>query len=59
MIDALMYGITPSANTVICDRLRPENMSYRPNSLLDAACSASTLSAAVLIPGVGMCPPTR
>jgi hypothetical protein len=38
MIDALMYGITPSANSVICDRLRPENMSYKPNRLLEAAC---------------------
>jgi hypothetical protein len=40
MIEALMYGITPSANTVICERLRPENMSYKPSRLLDAACSA-------------------
>jgi hypothetical protein len=27
MIDALMYGITPSAKIVICDRFCPENMS--------------------------------
>ena len=31
MIDALMYGITPSAKIVMFDRFLPENMSYRPN----------------------------
>ena len=27
MIEALMYGMTPSAKIVTCDRLPPENMS--------------------------------
>ena len=31
MIDALMYGMMPSAKIVTCDRFPPENMSYRPN----------------------------
>ena len=31
MIDALMYGMMPSAKIVICDRFCPENMSYSPN----------------------------
>ncbi len=31
MIDELIYGMMPSAKIVICERLRPENMSYRPN----------------------------
>ena len=44
MIDALMYGMMPSAKIVICDRFRPENMSYRPN-IVFFACSASSASA--------------
>ena len=59
MIDALMYGMTPSAKIVICDRLLPENMSYRPNSVLAGLLGQSARSASVLMPGVGMCPPTR
>ncbi len=59
MIDALMYGMMPSANTVICDRFWPENMSYSPNRLLWAACVASSCSAFPLMPGVGTCAPTR
>src|SRR3989442_14108 len=31
MIDALMYGMTPSAKIVMRDRPPPENMSYMPN----------------------------
>jgi hypothetical protein len=58
MIDALIYGITPSANTVIFDRFCPENMSYSPNRLL-LACSVRMLNAWALMPGVGICPPTR
>src|SRR3954452_15596587 len=48
----------PSAKIVICERLRPENMSYRPN-IVFFAWSTSSASAWGLIPGVGMCPPTR
>ena len=58
MIDALMYGMMPSAKIVTCDRLPPENMSYRPN-IVPAACSASNASASVFTPGVGMWLPTR
>ena len=53
MIDALMYGMMPSAKIVTFDRFPPENMSYRPNRLF-WACSASNCSAAVFTPGVGM-----
>ena len=42
MIDALMYGMMPSAKIVICERLFPENMSYSPN-MVPRACSASWL----------------
>ncbi len=31
MIDALIYGMMPSAKMVTFDRLPPENMSYSPN----------------------------
>src|SRR5512134_3056591 len=48
----------PSAKIVICDRFWPENMSYKPNSP-DCVCSISCRSASGLMPGVGMCPPTR
>ena len=41
MIDALIYGMMPSAKIVICDRFLPENMSYRPN-IVFLAWSTST-----------------
>ena len=58
MIDALMYGMMPSAKIVICDRLPPENMSYRPN-IVFCACSASMRQRLGFMPGVGMWLPTR
>ena len=58
MIDELMYGITPRAKIVTCDRLPPVNMSYRPN-IVFRACSAITLSASVFTPGVGTWLPMR
>jgi len=58
MMDALMYGITPSAKMVIWDRLLPENMSYRPNNPF-WACLVISANAAPLIPGVGTCEPAR
>ena len=58
MIDALMYGMMPSAKIVTRDRLPPENMSYRPN-IVFCACRASSSSAAGFTPGVGMWWPTR
>src|SRR5215471_21565857 len=35
MMDALMYGMMPRAKMVTRDRFPPENMSYRPNIVLD------------------------
>ncbi len=58
MIDALIYGMMPSAKIVIFDRLPPENMSYRPN-IVFWACRASSASAAAFTPGVGMWLPIR
>ena len=53
MIDALMYGITPSAKIVTRDRLPPVNMSYRPN-IVPRICRDSSASASGFTPGVGM-----
>jgi hypothetical protein len=58
MIEALMYGITPSAKIVICARLLPENMLYSPN-IVFWVCAARIASASVFTPGVGTTPPTR
>src|SRR5436190_9285912 len=50
MIDALMYGMMPSAKIVTRDRLPPENMSYRPN-MVPAAWRRGSSSAARVTPG--------
>ena len=52
-MDALIYGMMPSAKIVTLDRFPPENMSYRPN-IWFCICCASSASAAVFTPGVGM-----
>ena len=44
MIEALMYGITPSAKIVTRDRLPPVNMLARPN-MEPASCSAKSRNA--------------
>ena len=58
MIDALMYGITPSAKTVSLASAPPVNMSK--NRRIDPCCaSKKAVSAAPSIPGVGICAPRR
>ena len=58
MIDAVMYGMMPSAKTVSRRRLPPLNRSTSPSEepawLLKKASSACTLT-----PGVVMCAPSR
>ena len=58
MIDAEMYGMMPSANTVNRDSAPPENMLNMPSTppcwLRNRSASASGL-----MPGTGMCAPTR
>jgi hypothetical protein len=46
----------PSAKIVMFERLRPENMSYRPN-IVFCICPASSLRAAMFTPGTVMCRP--
>src|SRR5688572_1586491 len=58
MIEALMYGITPSAKMVAFSRLPPVNMLYRPNIELLACCAMISM-AARFTPGMVMCAPTR
>ena len=47
----------PSAKIVTFARFPPVNMSYRPN-IVFAVWRASSSSAAALMPGVGMNPPS-
>ena len=58
MIDALMYGITPSAKTVSLASAPPVNISK--NRRIEPCCaSKKAVSAAPSIPGVGICAPSR
>ena len=58
MIDAEMYGMIPSAKIVRRRRLPPENRSRNPR--MPPPCWRKKASRArKLIPGTGMCPPTR
>ena len=59
MIDALIYGMMPSAKIVTFARLPPVNMSYRPNMLFLPSCWANSSSARMSTPGVTMRPPMR
>ena len=59
MIDAVMYGMMPSAKIVICDRLPPENMSYRPNIVFSRLFGQQRQRLRCSRPGVGMWPPMR
>ena len=57
MIDAVMYGNTPSANTANRDSAPPTNRSMKPRALpgwLNRFCSWATST-----PGTGMCDPMR
>ena len=58
MIEAEMYGMIPSANTVALAKLPPTKRSYRPKSEFAWDENAET-SASLFTPGVGMWPPSR
>src|SRR5580658_743126 len=58
MIEAVMYGMMPSAKIVSLRRLPPLKRSKIP-STEPLLCSKSCCSKAVLIPGVGMKAPSR
>ncbi len=59
MIDALIYGMMPSAKIVTFDRLFPVNMSYMPNMLFLPSCCANSSSARMSTPGTTMWLPMR
>ena len=58
MMEAVIYGMMPSAKIVKRRKLPPLNRSKMP-STEPADCLKSSSSTLVLIPGVGMCAPTR
>ena len=58
MIDAVMYGMIPSAKIVNRRKLPPLNKSISP-STDPWPCWNNCCSNSVLMPGVGMCPPRR
>ena len=58
MIEAEMYGMIPSANTVARENAPPTNMSYRPN-IVFAWLRNAPAKAAAFTPGVGRCSPSR
>src|SRR5579859_6058932 len=58
MIDAVMYGMIPSAKMVKRRRLPPLNRSKMP-STEPCPCWNKVSSTRVLMPGVGMCAPMR
>src|SRR5665213_3251284 len=58
MIDAVMYGMMPRANTVSVRRLPPANRSSRPSEEPEFWLKKCA-SASALMPGVGMCAPRR
>ena len=58
MIDAVMYGVMPSANTDSRRSAPPENTSRNPRRPLWLARKNSS-SADASRPGVGMCEPIR
>src|SRR6202047_3494308 len=58
MIDAVMYGMMPSAKIVKRRRLPPLNRSKMPRTE-PCPCWKSDSSTLVLMPGVGMCAPMR
>ncbi len=58
MIEAVMYGMIPSANSAMRERLPPENVLSRPRIPLLRLCWIC-LTASVLMPGAGMWAPRR
>src|ERR1700681_5122032 len=58
MMDAVMYGMMPSAKIVKRRRLPPLNRSKMPRTE-PCPCWKSDSSTLVLMPGVGMCAPMR
>ena len=58
MIDALMYGMMPSAKIVSRDSAPPEKISKKPRS--DPPRSSKNFdNSSLLMPGVGTCAPIR
>src|SRR5580704_13209811 len=58
MIEAVIYGMMPSAKMVICRKLPPLNKSKMP-STEPCDCLNISSSTPALMPGVGMCAPMR
>ena len=59
MIEAVMYGMIPSAKIAIRPSPPPENRLSRPRMLLPPKFFWIALTAEELIPGAGMCVPSR
>ena len=59
MIDAVMYGMIPSAKIAIRPSPPPENRLRNPRMLLPPKLLWIALTAEALIPGAGMCVPSR
>src|SRR5207253_2942019 len=58
MIDALIYGMMPSAKIVKRDNAPPEKISRKPRSA-PPSFKRNLPSSSLLMPGVGMCAPMR
>ena len=58
MIEAEMYGMMPSANTVARER-PPPSASYRPKNPAAAEFWMKSASAVTFTPGAAMCAPIR
>ena len=59
MIDAVMYGMIPSANSAIRDSPPPLKRFRKPRMLEPPNCSWTALTASTLMPGTGMWAPRR
>ena len=59
MIEAVMYGMMPSANTANCVSAPPENRLRNDKSPPCSACCCREASAPVSMPGTGMWAPSR
>ena len=59
MIDAVMYGMIPSAKTAIRDRPPPLNVFSRFRMPPPPNCSWMSRTAWTFTPGTGMCAPRR
>ena len=59
MIEAVMYGMIPSAKIAMRPRPPPENRLSRPRMLLPPKFFWIALTAEALMPGAGICVPKR